>query len=300
MLSEHAPAKVNLTLRVLGKRSDGYHELESLVVFAEHGDLLSFKPGPETALFLTGPFGEALEAADHVGAGNLVLRARDAFAAHYPDLAAACSGSFTLEKHVPVASGLGGGSSDAAATLRLLARHTGKWAEQDVLAGLALELGADVPVCLNPHPCIMRGVGERLSYLEIFPEMALVLVNPGVAVSTADVFRELKAAPYGDDAVSSAVATGYGTSDFCTLMHLLAVGNDLQAPAYRLNPDLARVSEAFSHRAGDVRHHVMSGSGATHVAVYETLKQAEAGRDMLREHYPDWWCEAARVTPPRA
>ncbi len=182
---ENAPAKVNLTLRVLGRRADGYHELESLVAFAEVGDRLSFAPGGELALSVHGPnAGQAGEGAD-----NLVLVAVQALAARVAGIGL---GAFDLDKRLPVAAGLGGGSADAAAALRLLARANNIPADDGRLYDAARVTGADVPVCLDPRTRLMRGIGEVLFGPFTLPPLQGVLVNPGAALATKAVFARWK------------------------------------------------------------------------------------------------------------
>jgi len=183
---ERAPAKVNLFLHVTGKRADGYHLLDSLAVFAGVADRLSFVPAETLSLAVTGPFVASLSAEPD----NLVLRAARA-------LAEACgvrpSGALTLDKHIPVASGTGGGSADAAAALRLLCRAWNVAPDAAVLERIASGLGADVPVCLRNQPLRMRGVGEILTPAPELPECGMVLVNPGIPLATAAVFRAREA-----------------------------------------------------------------------------------------------------------
>ena len=186
-LVEKAPAKINLTLRVLGRRADGYHELESLVAFADLADTLSLQPGGDAALDITGPFA----AASGPVADNLVLKALAALRERVAGLKA---GRFLLEKNLPVAAGLGGGSADAAAALRLLARANGLAPDDPRLAAAALAVGADVPVCLDPRARIMRGVGEVLSAPLDLPPLPALLVNPGVPLATRDVFAKFAGA----------------------------------------------------------------------------------------------------------
>ena len=188
LLADHAPAKVNLTLRVLARRADGYHELESLVVFADFGDRLSFSRGGDLVLTVHGPSA----AAAGEGGDNLVHKAARALAARRPGLTL---GAFDLDKRLPVAAGLGGGSSDAAAALRLLAEANGIARDDADLHAAARATGADVPVCLDPRPRIMRGIGERLSAPLALPPLPAVLVNPGVALPTKAVFAGWKASP---------------------------------------------------------------------------------------------------------
>ena len=183
MLSEVGRAKVNLTLRVVGRRVDGYHDLESVVAFADCADRLTLVPGPDLKLEITGPLAQACgEIAD-----NLVLKASGLLAARVPNLKL---GTFALEKVLPVAAGIGGGSADAAAALRLLAQLNDLPLDDERLKEVALETGADVPVCLRSHACDMTGIGESLLPLNP-PELPCLLVNPCVAVATKDVFSAL-------------------------------------------------------------------------------------------------------------
>ncbi|MGL4729280.1 MAG: 4-(cytidine 5'-diphospho)-2-C-methyl-D-erythritol kinase, partial [Bosea sp. (in: a-proteobacteria)] len=182
-LTTRARAKINLSLHVLGRREDGYHELESLVAFAGMGDELTLVPGEEMSLSISGPMAAGLSLSDD----NLVLRAAYGLAAAIPGLKL---GAFHLVKHLPVASGIGGGSTDAAAALRLLARVNGLVADDKRLFAVAREVGADVPVCLTSRSVVMRGVGERLEPLAL-PRLFALLVNPGIGLSTAAVFCEL-------------------------------------------------------------------------------------------------------------
>jgi 4-diphosphocytidyl-2-C-methyl-D-erythritol kinase len=188
-LVESAPAKVNLTLRVLGRRGDGYHEIESLVAFADFGDRLSFSRGGNLSLTTRGP--SAAQAGP--GEDNLVLKAARALAAR-PDIAL---GAFRLDKRLPVGAGLGGGSADAGAALRLIARANGLARDDPLLFTAARATGADVPVCLDPRARIMRGVGEVLSSPLALPPLAAVLVNPAVTLATKAVFAAWRPAAAG-------------------------------------------------------------------------------------------------------
>src|ERR1700748_1617207 len=195
--AEKAPAKVNLTLRVIGRRADGYHEIESLVAFAGVGDALTFTPGSAVALSVGGPTAAAAgEIAD-----NLVLKAARALAERVERLKL---GRFTLSKRLPVAAGLGGGSADAAAALRLLARANDLAPDDPRLMQAARATGADVPVCLDPRPRFMRGIGDVLSDPLDLPRLFAVLLNPGVSVATKDVFAAL-AVPAAEETAPAAI-----------------------------------------------------------------------------------------------
>lgn len=274
-----APAKVNLTLHLEGRRPDGYHLLRSLVVFAGVGDDVTASDAADLSLTIGGRFGVGLEID-----GNLVLRAAAALAEAHGIPAHA---ALHLEKRLPVASGIGGGSSDAAAALRVLAKHWGV----DVPAGLGLSLGADVPVCLAaPAPQLMSGIGEVLSPAPRLPSCWLVLVNPMQPVATGAVFAGVadRNPPPGPD------LPGAGFRDFDALVGWLAMQrNDLQAPAMAVCPAIGEVLAALSP-ASLAR---MSGSGATCFGLVRSEAEARYLADRLRSA-GDWWVAAAPVLPP--
>jgi 4-diphosphocytidyl-2-C-methyl-D-erythritol kinase len=275
-----APAKVNLTLRVAGRRSDGLHEIESLVVFSNIADELSLDPSRPRALELLGP----LRAACGPPVDNLVLKAAGALAARVFDLKI---GHFTLIKRIPVAAGLGGGSADAAAALRLLAETNGLAPDDPRLLEAAQATGADVPVCLDPRPRIMRGAGELLSAALELPPLAAVLVNPGVALPTEDVFaaydRSQAARP------SQAGPTSFNARDEL-LAFLQAQPNDLEAAAISLQPAIGEVLFALRDRPL-CRLARMSGSGATCFGLFDAEEIASSAARQLRTAHPDWWIE---------
>ena len=286
--AEKAPAKINLTLRVLGRRADGYHELESLVAFAGVGDALTFAPGGALTLAVSGPTAQA--AGDN--ADNLVLKAARALAGR---IAGLTLGSFALSKRLPVAAGLGGGSADAAAALRLLARANGVALDDPRLMQAAQATGSDVPVCLDPKPRLMRGVGDVLSAPLDLPRLFAVLVNPGVAVSTRDVFAALNLAsgPASGGASSPAplVLEGWGGEPTAFVAALAKDRNDLEAPAIELEPAIANVL-AVLQALPDCRLARMSGSGATCFGLFPTNAAAAAAARTLRVGYPQWWVRA--------
>ena len=225
--AEKAPAKVNLTLRVIGRRADGYHDIESLVAFAGVGDALTFTPGGALALSVGGP--TAAAAGEIVD--NLVLKAARALAERVERLKL---GRFALSKRLPVAAGLGGGSADAAAALRLLARANGLAPDDPRLLQAARATGADVPVCLDPRPRFMRGIGDLLSGPLDLPRLFAVLLNPAVAVATTDVFAAL-AVPTAGQTPPATICTGT-----TALLAEIARGrNDLEGPAIELEPAIA-------------------------------------------------------------
>jgi 4-diphosphocytidyl-2-C-methyl-D-erythritol kinase len=286
-LVARAPAKVNLTLRVLGRRADGYHELESLVVFADCGDRLTFTPGSASSLTLSGA--TASEAG--ADADNLVLKAARALAARIPDL---ILGAFRLEKNLPVAAGLGGGSSDAAAALRLIAQANKLALDNPDLQAAARATGADVPVCLDPGPRLMRGIGEQLSEPLPLPQLPAVLVNPGVALATKHVFAGLNAstqlgAPFD---LVAAIAKLESRDQ---LLHMLETQpNALEAPAIVLQPVIADVLTVLRGLAG-CQLARMSGSGATCFGLFASAVDADAAAKILRAKYPNWWAQACTL-----
>jgi 4-diphosphocytidyl-2-C-methyl-D-erythritol kinase len=289
-LAEPAPAKVNLTLRVLGRRADGYHELASLVVFADCGDRLSLTPDGELTLTLAGPHAPAAgEVAD-----NLVLKAARALQARIPGLRL---GAFHLEKELPVAAGLGGGSADAAAALRLLARANELASDDPRLYEAARSTGADVPVCLDPRPRLMRGIGEKLSAPIALPPLPALLINPGVALATKDVFAGWSVAsepavPFDFDAVAKtdSIADGYGR----LLSLLLAQPNDLEDSAIALAPVIAEVLAAVRTLPGCGLAR-MSGSGATCFGLFDSAGAARSAANALNAKHPQWWICATKL-----
>ena len=285
-LVENAPAKVNLTLRVLGRRDDGFHEIESLVVFARVGDRLGFSSGGNLTLKVHGP--SALAAGE--GDDNLVLKAVRALAARRPGVVL---GAFELDKRLPVAAGLGGGSADAAAALRLIAKANGLVPDDPHLYAAGRATGADVPVCLDPRPRIMRSIGETLSGPLALPPLPAVLVNPGVALATRSVFAGWKA-------TSSPAATLDDTAigrltDAKELVRLLAAqSNDLEAPAIGLRPVVADVLAAL-RTLGGCGLARMSGSGATCFGLFASAEEAAAAEKLLSIKQPGWWVAATML-----
>jgi 4-diphosphocytidyl-2-C-methyl-D-erythritol kinase len=283
--TDAAPAKVNLTLRVVGRRPDGYHDLESLVAFADIRDELSLTPDGELALTVSGPSAaQAGEAAD-----NLVVKAALALAARVPDLRL---GTFHLDKRLPVAAGLGGGSADAAAALRLLARANGIAVYDVRLFEAARATGADVPVCLDPRPRLMRGIGDILSAPLTLPPLPAVLVNPGVAVATKSVF--IRWTPAAEPVALDLSKFGTALSrDEC--LRLLALhGNDLESLAIALEPTIAEVLAAL-HALPGCRLARMSGSGATCFALFAAAAAAIEGAQTLAAAHPKWWVRATAL-----
>jgi 4-diphosphocytidyl-2-C-methyl-D-erythritol kinase len=271
-----APAKVNLYLHVVGRRGDGYHLLDSLVAFADIGDRVGAAPAAALTLAVTGPEAAALAGLDD----NLVLRAARLLA---PGRGAA----LTLDKHLPVAAGIGGGSSDAAAALRALA---GLW--RVPLDGLdTLPLGADVPACLAARPLWVGGVGEILEPAADLPPTAVVLANPRRALPTAAVFRA-RSGPFGAAGRFAMPRDAAGLA-----AALRQCRNDLTEAAIALVPEIAAVLDALAALPGALLAR-MSGSGATCFALFAALDEAEAAAQRLAGERPGWWVKAGRLSPP--
>lgn len=280
-----APAKINLYLRVTGRRPDGYHLLDSLAAFADVHDTLLLEPSEELSLAVEGPFAGEL-GGDDTGE-NLVMRAarRLAEAAGVPARA-----RMTLVKRLPVASGIGGGSSDAAATLRGLARLWGLDVAASDLPDLALGLGADVPVCLAGRAAFMGGIGERLEPAGPLPAAGMVLLNPRVAIATPEVFGRR------DGPFSPPVEGGrHGFRDVAELVRFLEpLGNDLAAPAIRVAPVVAEALDALGAASG-CRLARLSGSGATCFGIFDDGAAAMRAAAEVRAARPGWWTEPATL-----
>jgi 4-diphosphocytidyl-2-C-methyl-D-erythritol kinase len=292
MPSDIGRAKVNLSLRVVGRRVDGYHDLESVVAFADCADRLTLEAGGELSLTCTGP----LAAACGETADNLVLKAARLLAERVPDLTL---GQFTLDKVLPVAAGIGGGSADAAAALRLLAQANGLVLDDERLSEVALETGADVPVCLLSRACDMTGVGDGLLPLDL-PKLPCVMVNPNVAVPTKDVFAAL-GLRNGEllvgvtDVIESPAWPEKGASIADWVEALSLVPNDLEAPAMRIQPVIGEVLAALRTSNGALLAR-MSGSGATCFALYGSAAEAQAAAQKILADHPNWWVHAGTLS----
>lgn len=280
-VTETAPAKINLCLHVTGRRADGYHLLDSLVTFASHGDTVRFTASGTDSFVLTGRFGPLLSP----DADNLVVRARDRLRAAVEAMGmAAPPVAITLQKDLPIASGIGGGSADAAATLRGLLRFWGVSLDETRLAEMALGLGADVPMCLASRPLMARGIGEDLAPVKNLPALFMVLVNPLVSVSTPEIFRRL---PKRDNAPVPPLPH---SPDADWLSYIATQRNDLEPAARTAVAEIETVSEALSQTgAGLVR---MSGSGATYFGLYRSIEAAEAAASFLADRHPGWYVQA--------
>lgn len=277
-VTEFAPAKINLALHVTGRRADGYHLLDSLVVFAGAGDRVTAAFADDLTLQLTGPRAGALDA----GADNLVLRAARAMGPGGARL--------TLDKQLPVASGIGGGSADAAATLRALARLRGQPLPP---AAAVLALGADVPVCLAGRPCRMSGIGETvLPLAHPLPEAWLVLANPGLALATPAVFAAL--ARPDNPPLPRDLPRLRTAAELAAFLRMAR--NDLEPAATSLAPAISTLRSALSAQPGCLMSR-MSGSGATCFGLFPDALTAAAAARALRQDRPGWWVEAAAILP---
>jgi 4-diphosphocytidyl-2-C-methyl-D-erythritol kinase len=270
-LCDTARAKINLTLRVAGRRADGYHDLESLVAFADLADELTLEPGPATKLDVAGRFADACGAHP----GNLVLKAARALGLP--------AGHFRLDKRIPIAAGLGGGSADAAAALRLIARANSLAPDDPRLASAALACGADVPVCLDSKPRVMCGRGDQLSPSLQMPKLNALLVNPGTPLATAKVFAAFTMAQAGSEPVHGVPFERDALFDW-----LGPRGNDLTTAAISLAPAIGQLLGEMAMLPG-CRLARMSGSGATCFALFASEDETDQAARALRSKRPDWW-----------
>lgn len=284
--SEFAPAKINLTLEILGRRSDGYHELRSLVAFAQDvGDVVALAEGGSSAVETTGPF------ANEIAGSNLVDKAVAAFAAKVPGTGPI---RLSLKKNLPVASGIGGGSADAAAALRLLASIYPKVSDLD-LSTMARALGADVPVCVRARSVVMTGVGEALDEIVLPHNLYAVLVNPLISVpanKTSRVFATLGAAALSGTHSKEPAPRFSSVQDI--IAYAKARSNDLEGPARKLFPIIGAVLAELSQIDGSPLAQ-LSGAGPTCFALFESRRAAEAGATALRQRQPTWWIKPTRL-----
>jgi len=287
--SEPARAKINLFLHVTGRRADGYHTLQSLVAFADIGDTVTAEPSGMLSLSLDGPFGDLLE----VSEDNLVLRAALAL----QDVAHARTGrrpgaALLLTKRLPLASGIGGGSADAAATLRVLSRLWDLPLSEDERIALALRLGADVPVCLDSRTRMMAGIGDRLTPAPALPPVWIVLANPGRGLETRGMF-----AARGEAAFTSPMTVPASFASPHDLTDWLAreTRNDLEGVARNAMPEIGEMESALCALPGAL-HAGMSGSGATCFALFADNAAAVEGARTLRDAHGGWWVEAGALS----
>jgi 4-diphosphocytidyl-2-C-methyl-D-erythritol kinase len=285
---ELAPFKVNLALHVTGKRADGYHTLETLLAFADFGDILTWEPADDLQLCVTGPFADVAPVDD----SNLVLRAADALIRARPQ-ARQMGGKLTLEKHVPAGAGLGGGSADAAATLRLLNRVWRLDVSLDELSQIAAPLGADVPACVHNRPAWGRGAGEILSFLPAGKLLSLFVIYPGKALSTKFLFSShnlLYSSPNQHDMTSSP-----------SLANLSGYRNDLEQTACRIEPlvaDLLTDLRALGDTNPDILATGMSGSGSACFALCTTDSAAQHLATVIGHRYSAAWLYNGKIVTP--
>lgn len=288
-LTEAAPAKINLALHVIGQRADGYHLLDMLVTFAGHGDRLGFVRDDADGFEVSGRFGPLLDGHGQV-ADNLVVKARSLLRKAARDIGAETPPvKIRLEKNLPIASGIGGGSADAAAALRGLLRFWNITLAPNVLTAIALQIGADVPMCLRSKPLIARGIGEHIDALPAFPSLAMVLGNPLVGVSTPAVFRQLtdKNGPAFDfDGARSRSAESW-------MSVIASLRNDLEPPARLLCGEIAEISRLMDGQRPDLVR--MSGSGATCFALFDNMDAASSAASALQKLRPDWYFQATET-----
>lgn len=280
-IREFARAKINLTLAVRGRRADGYHDLESLVTFADIHDVVTLESGAERNVTVSGPF------ASYIGGENLLIRALSLMRDAEPRLGL---GSVGLEKNLPVAAGLGGGSADAAALLRAVRQANPRHAADVPWLDIAARLGADVPVCMGDRPALMWGIGENIAPVPRLPQVHAVIVNPRVPLSTADVFRELAAAPAAAPIQQPPIPSGlFQLNDL--LGYMRAHGNDLERPAARLLPAIGEVKAALQAQPGCLLA-AMSGSGPTCFGIFADQAQTGRAADRIAAAHSSWWVKA--------
>ncbi len=289
-LTRAAPAKINLALHVVGQRADGHHLLESLVTFADRGDRIGFASADADLFIVSGPFAAELPMDASAQGGNLVLKARDVLREELRsrNLAAAGPVHLHLEKNLPLASGIGGGSADAAATLHGLLELWHAAIEPSRLDAMALTLGADVPMCLAGIPLVAKGIGENITPLDDLPSLPLVLVNPLVAVSTPVVFRTLTNKTNPPLVLPQASGTiGAWLAAMATMR------NDLQPPAQQLQPVIGDVCQSLMEAGALLVR--MSGSGATCFGIFDNGERAAATARTLSEAQPGWYVLACNT-----
>jgi 4-diphosphocytidyl-2-C-methyl-D-erythritol kinase len=283
MMRVPAPAKLNLFLHVGDKRKDGFHVLESLVVFVEEADILTIEPATKLSLEIVGPFASALRDVSD----NFVLRAARA-------LDATLGAAITLEKNLPVAAGIGGGSADAAAALRGLNLFWDLDRTPDALNEIAAQIGSDVPACVLSQPVWMEGRGEVVFPTRPIPAFELVLANPNIALPTASVFASLNVRK-GVGAMSPPEEEIESIWDLVT--YLVDAGNDLELPACAMAPSIDEVLEALAHEPGCVLAQ-MSGSGPTCFGIFQEGPWARGAAERIAQDHPEWWVRCTRIAAP--
>jgi 4-diphosphocytidyl-2-C-methyl-D-erythritol kinase len=283
VITATAPAKLNLFLHVVGKRSDGYHLLESLVAFTDFGDQLTLQPSKLLSMELSGPYAEDLERDAH---NNLVMKA----ATELRFRGGAQEGAkITLEKNIPIAAGLGGGSSDAGTAIEQLCRLWKLWSIEDIKNAIAVSLGADVKMCMKPKPSFVTGVGDKVSPVKFGFDMGVVLVNPRQQLLTSDIFKSFEGAFSASKPCPSEFAT------FASLLSFLSGKyNDLLKPAAKKLPDIESILHALRSTYG-CKYASMSGSGATCFGLYENQEQSTQAAHAIAAAFPSWWVQGTFV-----
>lgn len=281
-LLEKAYAKINLSLHITGQRADGYHTLDSLCVFAEAHDSISLSPG-ENTIEISGEFSSNLVADET----NLVMRALSLFQQEQGETQ---QYNVHLQKRLPIASGIGGGSADAAAMLRLLNKKSRRPLSLDALNRLALRLGADVPMCIASEPCVVKGIGEVIRPVELFPKCWIVLINPLISISTPEVFKNLD---HKSNPPMPAVNAGFESMD-SLIDFLKRTRNDLQAAASYSVPEINIMHEAIASNESCLFSR-MSGSGATVFGIFATKSAALSAQSDLRNRFKTYWVSASAV-----
>ena len=286
-LVERAPAKINLTLHIVGRRDDGYHALESLVVFSRSGDTLTLVPGSVLDLTIDGPTAAAAGAVED----NLVIRVVRALERRINGLR---GGAFHLVKRLPVAAGIGGGSSDAAAALRLVARLNGLALDDPRVVAAATETGADIPVCLTASARLMSGIGETLGPVLALPPMPALIVNPGVPLETRAVFKRMNLAPGWRTGASAHPVLSDGQTQDAIIAALKRGRNDMEDAACVLVPVVSDVLTVLGAAPG-CRLARMSGSGATCFGLFADCRAAARARKAILRVHPGWWVKTTML-----
>lgn len=293
-LRELAWAKINLTLEVLGRRTDGYHELSSLVAFADFGDVVSLEPEEHYDLSVEGPFGQGISGSNVIEkVVRLIYGGEEGAPLPGP-------GVLHLEKNIPVAAGLGGGTADAAALLRLMTRLGKLEIEEDYIETTGRLIGADVPVSIRSKPAFMAGIGEVLMPVARLPEIETVLINPGVDMPTGPVFKALDAALIDAAVVNERrrsidLQAKAGFASFGEVIEYMGGAlNDLEAPAFQIAPEIKRVLDLLQRqeRCAIAR---LTGSGATCFGLFEAEVDAVRAADKISELQPGWWVKHCRI-----
>ena len=291
LFSNTANAKINLNLSVLGKRADGYHALDSLVTFALLGDELSVSSSDELTLTYEGAFASDLQDSFVHESDDLVLKAATAL---QQESGTSMSAALQLNKSVPLGAGLGGGSADAAACLRLLNSFWKLDWSMEALMTLGANIGSDIPACLMNAPCRMTGRGEHVTKIDMLPILFCVLVNPGVHLSTAEIFRKLNTSKIDADKRNT---PNEKLPDLTThealYKYLQNTGNDLLSPAMEIAPSIGLVLDAISNTGADIS--AMTGSGSTCFGLFKDEVSAHHAKEQLKELFPDYWVEATAL-----